>query len=31
MLVLLAKAEEKISQAVVKAKEEDDKKAKRAK
>ncbi len=31
MLMLLAKAEEKISQAVVKAKEEDDKKAKRAK
>ncbi len=31
MLVLLAKAEEKISEAVVKAKEEDDKKAKRAK
>ncbi len=31
MLVLLAKAEGKISEAVVKAKEEDDKKAKRAK
>ena len=31
MLVLLAKAEEKISEAVIKAKEEDDKKAKRAK
>ncbi len=31
MLVLLAKAEENISKAVIKAKKEDDKKAKRAK